>query len=107
MTRQRQNVRGLVGLRQDAAGRTVMSPDEMSLKLRQPLQCIAARSSQSRMIGGRGGDYPKKCEASGAFLCCGIVFEAKVPALLDTLRDLLDFHCWRFEVGWKQNCWSV
>ena len=67
----------LVGLRQDAAGRALMSPDEMSLKLRQPLQCIAARSSQSRMIGGRGGDYPKKCEASGAFLCRGIVFGSK------------------------------
>ena len=84
MTRQKQNVRGLVGLRQDAAGRTVMSPDEMSLKLRQPLQCIAARSSQSRMIGGRGGDYPKKCEALGAFYVVELFLEAKVPALLDT-----------------------
>ena len=41
------------------------------------------------------------------FYVVELFMEVKVPALIDTLRDLLDFHCWRFEVGWKQNCWSV
>ena len=52
--RQRQNVWGLAELRQDAAGRALMNPDEMNLKLRHwrciALHCIAL---QQEAIHGR------------------------------------------------------